>query len=123
MFRMNINKKRQALNSGKQAEEQARMYLEKRGLIFVEANFFSREGEIDLIMKHADQLVFIEVKYRKNTAYGSGFEVVNKIKQRKIIQAARHYLHKNQLTENISSRFDIVNIDPQNTQWLQHAFT
>lgn len=120
---MNINNKHKTRNIGLQAERQARIYLESKGLEFIKANFSCRQGEIDLIMKDKEQIVFVEVKYRKNAIYGSGFEVVNKTKQKKLIVAAKHYLHKNQLTESISSRFDIISIDPNNTQWLQNAFT
>lgn len=107
---------------GKHAEQQARYYLQRQGLIFIMENYYCRQGEIDLIMQDADQLVFVEVKYRKTSIYGSGAEFVTPQKQRKIIYTARHYLHQHKLTEQYSSRFDIVSIEPASIQWIKSAF-
>jgi putative endonuclease len=120
---------------GKIAEEAAKHYLCSNQLTFLEANYHCRQGEIDLIMKEKEQLVFIEVRYRKSTRYGSTIETVTNAKQRRIIAAARHYLHRHNLTETISCRFDIVGIKPtpknqKNNStnksfifnWLKHAF-
>jgi putative endonuclease len=117
------------------AEEAARDYLQANRLLFIEKNYHCRQGEIDLIMKEGKQLVFVEVRYRKNKQYGSGIESITKAKQRRIITAARHYLHLHKLTEAASCRFDIVGVEPaqkyqQNDgtlkefvfYWLKHAF-
>ncbi len=103
-------------DSGKNAERQAKQYLQSKGLTFIEANFSCRKGEIDLIMRDGEYLVFIEVKYRSNNRYGSPCEMVTLQKQQRIIQAAKHYLHKHHLTETTMSRFDVVGINPQEDQ-------
>lgn len=119
---------------GKQTEHAAKKFLQEQGLILIAENYFCRRGEIDLIMKDNEQLVFVEVKYRRNNLYGSGFDVVTPQKQKKIIHTARHYLYKQGLSEAISSRFDIISISPKNTKdkatskqpftidWLKNAF-
>ena len=93
---------------GEQSEAMAKKYLEQQGLIYVTQNFLCRRGEIDLIMKDEDQLVFVEVRYRSRDNHGTAAETITRKKRRKIILAAQYYLHKNQLTEKVSCRFDIV---------------
>jgi putative endonuclease len=116
---------------GKKAETAAKEFLIQQGLSIVEENYYCRQGEIDLIMRDDKQLVFVEVKYRRNTRHGSGADAVSFHKQQKIIYAARHYLHKHNLTETCSSRFDIASMSPANTlttttpftiHWLKNAF-
>jgi putative endonuclease len=114
---------------GKKAEVAAKLFLQHQGLRFIEGNYYCRKGEIDLIMQDAQQLVFIEVKFRRNHYHGSGAEAVTHQKRLKIISAARHYLHQHHLTEIISCRFDVVSINPTsnscspfNIEWIQHAF-
>jgi putative endonuclease len=117
------------------AEAAAKDYLLTNHLVFIGKNYHCRQGEIDLIMKEDKQLVFVEVRYRKNKQYGTGIESITKEKQRRIITAARHYLHAHKLTETVSCRFDIVGVEPaqksqKNTNvceefvfyWLKHAF-
>ena len=131
---------------GKRAENYALNYLKQQGLKLLEKNFYCRHGEIDLILKDQDTLVFVEVRYRKNNHYGHAFETINKRKQHKIITTARYYLHKHKLTESICSRFDIISIEkdlnsqnahPENSQvqkndkhtadkhllWFKNAFS
>jgi putative endonuclease len=123
-----------AQDIGKKAENAAKEFLQQQGLRIIQENYFCRQGEIDLIMQDTNHLVFIEVKYRRNHHYGSGFEAVTYKKQQKVINTARHYLYKHGLTETNDSRFDIVSVSP-NTQsnpksetspfsinWIKHAF-
>lgn len=114
---------------GKQTEAAAKKFLLQQGLRFIEENYFCRKGEIDLIMQDKQQLVFIEVKFRRNNSHGSGAEAVTLQKRLKIISAARHYLHQHHLTEVISCRFDVVSLNPTsnkrapfNIEWLANAF-
>lgn len=116
------------------AEEIAKNYLEKQGLSFVSNQFRSRFGEIDLVFKDKGCLVFVEVRYRKNTNFGNSIETVNYHKQQKIIKTAQYYLQKHQLTESVNCRFDIIGIDTNNImtpntldtnsiQWIPNAFS
>lgn len=114
---------------GKTAEIAAKKFLQEQGLRLVEENYFCRKGEIDLIMRDDQQLIFIEVKFRRNNHHGSGAEAVTIQKRLKIISTARHYLHQHNLTEAISCRFDVVSINPTSNQhkpfaiqWLRNAF-
>jgi len=86
----------------------AKQYLVKRGLVPLTDNYHCRAGEIDLIMRDTDTLAFIEVRFRKNQLFGGGAASVTSAKQRKLIRAARHYLHIRQYTGNC--RFDVVDV-------------
>ena len=82
------------LKKGQYAEQLACDHLEKEGLRLVQKNYHCPMGEIDLIMKDKEMLVFVEVRYRKNTQYGSGAESVNGPKQKKLLSTAMHYLQR-----------------------------
>jgi len=118
---------------GQNAEDIAKKYLMKQGLVYIESNYHSRFGEIDLIFNDKKDIVFIEVRYRKNNKYGHSFETIDKKKQNKIIKTAEYYLHKHQLTESVNCRFDVIGIEPKNTKetssrtqhsinWIKNAF-
>jgi putative endonuclease len=113
----------QATNSkGARAEQQALAYLQEQGLILICQNYYCRFGEIDLIMLDQDTVVFIEVRYRKNSHFGGAFASINHSKQRKIITTAKHYLTT--LEEQPFCRFDAIAIDSKSTTpaWIQDAF-
>ena len=108
-----------AIGAGK--EELARRYLEQAGLQLVKRNYRCRQGEIDLIMRDADCLAFIEVRYRRSAGFGSPAESVTRTKQRRIILAARHYLQRHPTP--LDCRFDVLAITgTQRTEWLKNAF-
>lgn len=119
-----------AYQQGKQGEHAARSYLEKQGLTFVAANFRCQRGEIDLIMKDGDTLVFVEVKKRKNDHFGSALESVTPRKQHKIRLAAEYFLqqspktlrHQTQSLQTLPSRFDVVGICAGQLNWIRNAF-
>ena len=77
------------------------------GYSILERNFRCRYGEIDLIAEHAQDLVFVEVKTRRGTAYGLPEEAVNLRKQRKIVEVAHHYIDVHACSER-SWRVDVV---------------
>ncbi|UJF19081.1 YraN family protein [Vibrio sp. SS-MA-C1-2] len=108
---------------GQHYEQQALEYLQSQGLIFIERNFHSRFGEIDLICQHHNTLVFIEVKYRKSNRYGSALESVTPTKLKKLYKTALYWLQKNRYSAtNSSLRFDLVAIEgnPSKITWLQN---
>jgi len=111
--------------SGHDAEELACDYLTSRGLRLLARNFHCRGGEIDLIMQHGDSLVFIEVRYRRHTAYGRAAETVSPHKQSRIIRCARYYLTRHRCW-NAAVRFDVVGIEgkpgEQQVEWISDAF-
>ncbi len=110
---------------GRAAEKHARHYLEARGLALVACNYRCRGGEIDLVMRDGDCLVFVEVRLRRTARYGSGAESVDRRKQQKLIHTARHYL-QTQGAGNRPARFDVVALSGQGSQlevqWIRNAF-
>ncbi|CAM4458743.1 MAG: hypothetical protein LEGION0398_MBIBDBAK_00856 [Legionellaceae bacterium] len=120
---MKINKIIAFLN-GLRAEQLACSYLKKQGLKVITKNYHCRMGEIDLIMRHEQYLVFIEVRYRHNTKYGTASESVTLQKQKKIIKTAQYYLLKNGLTDKVPCRFDIIDISTSfHITWIKDAFS
>lgn len=105
-------------------ENVAKEYLILQGLTFVESNFYTRFGEIDLIFfeKNSETLVFVEVKYRKNDFLGSAIEMVTEEKQNRIFASSQVYLLKKNWDRNV--RYDVVGVskDSGNIEWLKNAF-
>ena len=101
------------------AEGIALQNLQSLGLVLITKNFTSRFGEIDLIMQHNNDLVFIEVKARK-CGIDSAIESIDYNKQQKLIKTANYYLMLNGL--DINCRFDAYLIDwnTKTTQWVQN---
>ena len=116
---------------GQYTEELACQYLENKGFKLIEKNFNCRLGEIDLIMKDNDSLVFVEVRYRRSNNFGSGAESVTANKQSKLIKTASLYLQQHDTYNKYPARFDIVSItgiietnDMNNIDfdWIENAF-
>ncbi len=111
---------------GQVAEQLACDYLQQHKLKLITKNYHCRRGEIDLIMRDNATLVFIEVRYRKSSKFGSALESVNTKKQQKIIFTAEHYL--TQCSDSFSEyRFDVIAISPGNGDkpefiWVKNAF-
>jgi len=121
-------KEKTMLSKGLAYEKVAQNYLLKAGLRTLNTNFHCKSGEIDLIMKDKETLVFIEVRYRKNSNYGSASESVHIHKQRKIIRSAEYYLNIKKLW-HLAVRFDVIAISPSikllgknNITWHKSAF-
>lgn len=110
---------------GQRAEDEALSYLEKRGLRLITRNFRCKMGEIDLIMHDKDAIVFTEVRYRKNDAFGGSIASVTPTKQRKLQLTAQLYLQIHHLS-NQPCRFDVVTLTSQpahpTIQWFKNAF-
>jgi putative endonuclease len=107
---------------GSEFEKAAAAYLESKGYVILERNYGDSKGEIDIIAKDGRQLVFIEVKYRRNLEKGDPAEAVHVLKQKKIRDAARRYLYRHHLGEDISCRFDVVAIMGQEIRLIKDAF-
>ena len=116
---------------GQYTEELACQYLEKKGFKLIDKNFNCRLGEIDLIMKDNDSLVFVEVRYRRSNNFGSGAESVTANKQSKLIKTASLYLQQHDKFNKNPARFDIVSITGTietndiniiDFDWIENAF-
>jgi putative endonuclease len=75
-----------------EAEKAALRYLMRHGLRLVARNYRCRLGEIDLIMREGNALVFVEVRLRKPSSFANAAESITSAKQRKLMAAAKHYL-------------------------------
>ena len=109
---------------GQRAEKIACDFLLKKNYQLIAQNYTCRLGEIDLIMRDSNQLVFVEVRYRKKTQHGSGAETITYHKQKKLQAAAEHYLQKHYANAPPSCRFDVISAsgDPVQFEWIQNAF-
>ena len=116
---------------GDAAEEAALAHLQRHGLRLVQRNFKSPGrggGEVDLIMRAPDgTLVFVEVRQRSGSSRGGAAASITALKQRRVIFAARHFLHRHGIEP--PCRFDVVLLDTGMTaedtpqiEWLQGAF-
>ena len=87
-------------NLGKLGEKIAEKYLIKNKYTIIEKNFYSKQGEIDIIAEEKDtrEIVFIEVKTRTNEKYGRASEAVNKIKKIHMKKSAAIFLKENNLS-------------------------
>lgn len=106
---------------GTEHERIAGTYLEQQGYEILSYNFYTRVGEIDIIAKHKEYLVFVEVKYRKNASSGHPLEAVSIQKQKKISKCAMYYM-KAQGVEYMPVRFDVVGILGEEITLIQNAF-
>jgi putative endonuclease len=109
-------------NAGIAAEQLAASFLKQQGLVLIAQNYHCRFGEIDLIMRDGNTLVFIEVRLRGHSGFGGAAESITFSKQRKLIITANHYLQQH---GNQPCRFDAIlmsKADYAHIEWIQHAF-
>lgn len=97
------------LRRGRLGEEAARRHLVRSGLKFLAANVGSRRGELDLVFRDADCLVFVEVKTRSSEAWNRPAAAVNAAKRRRLSRAALDYLARLRYPA-VKVRFDIVEV-------------
>lgn len=108
---------------GATAEARARAHLEAAGLEHLASNwrahFHTQAGELDLIMREGDTLVFIEVRARSRSQFGGALASIDSRKQAKLWLAARAYLAAHYGNREPPCRFDVVAIDGDTVQWLR----
>ncbi len=92
----------------KRAEERACEYLRSLGYLIVARNWRWRGGEVDIIAKDGDTLVFVEVKARSTARFGHPAEAVNERKRGKLIAAAKAFLGRD--LGKVPVRFDVVTV-------------
>jgi putative endonuclease len=112
--------------AGHAAESAACRHLEDQGLQLIARNYRSPFGEIDLIMRDAATLVFVEVRQRRSEAFGTPAETVGTRKQAKLRATAEHYLQQHPRESQNPCRFDILAITDETRgrriEWLRDAF-
>lgn len=110
------------LQRGREAEAQAYAYLCAQGLTPLAQNYRTRTGEIDLIMKEREVLVFVEVRFRARADFGGAAETIDIAKQRRVRSAAEGFLQAHPAYARCACRFDVVALDRGRIEWLRDAF-
>lgn len=116
-------KKSDTRTRGQWAEHCAEKHLRETGLRLLARNFRCRWGEIDLIMREQDMLVFVEVRYRGATSFATGIASVDSHKQARLMATAEHYLQRHPCDADRSCRFDVVSVSPDSIRWVKNAFS
>lgn len=106
---------------GEKYEKKAISLLKNKGYKLLFHNYYSKRGEIDLIVSKEKILVFVEVKYRKRTDYGNGYEAVDRKKQKKIYLTALDFLQRHNY-EDFDMRFDVISFDKNEVSWMKNCF-
>ncbi|WP_035056357.1 YraN family protein [Andreprevotia chitinilytica] len=102
---------------GQEAENRAAEYLVNRGLKLVARNWRCKAGELDLICRDGNTLVFVEVRQRRSRAFGGAAASITASKRAKLWAAAQSYLQTVRPTP--PCRFDAVCIDGERIDWLR----
>lgn len=109
--------------TGELAEQVAAAFLARHGLKLVEKNYRCRFGEIDLILRDRQTVVFVEVRLRRSQEYGGAAASITASKQQKLLTTARHYLQRH--ASPPPCRFDVVllaALDDPAPEWIRDAF-
>jgi putative endonuclease len=106
---------------GNAGEEHVAGYLRGHGYEILERNYRFSGREIDIVARTGDVIVFVEVKKRSQSRWGTGAEAVDRRKRRRIIGVAQHYLAEKFLTD-VNARFDVASIDGPSMEDIGNAF-
>jgi putative endonuclease len=106
-------------DQGRRWENAALDHLKHHGLALVEANFSCKGGEIDLVMRERDTLVFVEVRQRADRKHGGAAASITPAKIRRLVRAAQYYLLRFPRTP--PCRFDVVAFDGDQLDWLRNV--
>ena len=109
--------------AGADAEALAARFLERRGLAIVERNWRRRCGELDLVARDGDTLVFVEVRLRSGGDFGGAAASITGAKRARLVRTANLYLAG--LPRTPSCRFDAIlleALDPSRIEWLRDIF-
>ncbi len=119
-----------ARSVGDRYEDIALAHLERAGLVLLARNFSCRYGELDLVMRERETIVFVEVRYRRGAAaaggFGDGVDSISAAKRAKLVRAAGIYLSMHPRLADRSCRFDVLAIGGDAAapllDWRQNAF-
>jgi len=107
-------------------EQRACDELQRAGLALIARNYTTRLGELDLVMRHDDTIVFIEVRYRVGASHGDAVNSVTASKQAKLVRAAELWLAAHPQHAHRPCRFDVVSYDGPaahaHMTWWRNAF-
>lgn len=99
-------------------EEHAMDFFVEKGYKILEKNYTTRVGEIDFIAENSFEVVFVEVKYRKNNNFGTGAEAITKKKLEKIYLTSKKYIYENRIIKK-DIRYDLVMFTGEELQWIK----
>ena len=108
--------------TGDHFEGAARSFLEQQGLRLIQANFLCRLGELDLVMRDRDTVVFVEVRYRRSSAFGGAVGSITLAKQRRLVRAAQVWLRCHPADARRPCRFDVLAFEGESVEWIRSAF-
>jgi putative endonuclease len=107
-------------------ENRALEHLQGAGLKLLARNFATRFGELDLVMRDAEALVFVEVRYRRHRGFGGGAASVGAAKRERIALAAQGFLQAHPKWAALPCRFDVIAFDGEariaECEWIKGAF-
>jgi putative endonuclease len=111
---------------GRKAEALAAAHLEASGAQILLRNFRRRTGELDLVARHADTLLVVEVRLRSREDYGGAAASVDAVKQRRIVRTTHQLLQVQRDLARWPVRFDVMVVtpdrEPWRIEWIRHAF-
>lgn len=108
------------VEQGRVAEDGAERFLTRQGLRVIDRNFRRRFGEIDLIAREDDVLVFVEVRKRSHRGFADGAESITPRKRQRLLRTAEAYLQQRRWPGPV--RFDVIVLDASDRiEWLQDA--
>lgn len=112
--------------AGAAFEERACKELERAGLTLLVRNYTTRYGELDLVMRDGDIVVFVEVRHRLRASHGDALASITATKQSRLVQTAQLWLAAHPRDAQRACRFDVVSYDgpADNAQmcWIRNAF-
>ena len=113
-------------STGKHFEDLALAHAQGDGLRLVTRNFNCRYGELDLVMKDRDIIVFLEVRYRRSQSHGGALDSVSATKRERLTKAASLFLQANPNLARNTCRFDVIAIsgtqESPSIDWQRNAF-
>jgi putative endonuclease len=113
-------------SAGARFERRARDELERAGLRLLDSNYATRHGELDLVMREGDTVVFVEVRHRRQAGYGDAAASVTAGKQARLVLAAQSWLAAHARFAQSPCRFDVVSYDGPEGEarmaWRKGAF-
>lgn len=117
------------MKSGEDYETLAAHWLEGRGMRLLARNFRGKTGEIDIIARDREHLVFLEVRARSNRAFNTAAGSVDRRKQQRILRTAQLFLQRHPELARLPCRFDVIAFEPRQSssnldiRWIPGAFT
>ena len=108
---------------GDEAEQAAVSLIKAQGYTICAQNYRCKAGEIDIIARDGQTMVFVEVRYRSHRQYGGSLASINQAKLNKIQNSIHYYLHSQALYDTIDYRIDVIGYDAntQHAKWIKNV--